>query len=153
SFLSNAGILAVVAFLLCFQGSSAPAAEEQVAVTSSASSGGETTVGTFTSSQGSSTAATTSTSSGGAATTPSGAGIFSPSPIRLSLRQTPRPIRTTISISADTSLSNRRQRRSTPSARLQRSGRWRKRYLAATPRPTSTAIPRPFSGVPLQLAA
>src|SRR5499427_6103199 len=72
SFLSNAGILVVVAFLVCFQGSSAPAAEEQVAATSSASSGGETT-------------ATTSTSSDGAATTPSGAGIFSPSPVRLSI--------------------------------------------------------------------
>src|SRR5215831_13031203 len=85
SFLSNAGILAVVAFLVCFQGSSAPAAEEQVAATSSASSGGETTASISTSSQGSSTVATTSTSSGGAATNPSGVGIFSPSPVRLSI--------------------------------------------------------------------
>src|SRR5262249_46575618 len=61
------------------------AAEEQVAATSSASSGGETTAGTSTSSQGSSTVATTSTSSGGVATTPKGAGIFSSSPVRLSL--------------------------------------------------------------------
>src|SRR6516162_2130691 len=151
SFLSNAGILVVVAFLLCFQGSSAPATEVQV-VTSSASSGGETTAGTFTSSQGSSTAATTSTSSNGAATTPSGPGMFSPSLIRLSLRQTPRPIRTTISISTDTSFSNTRQHSGSPSVRLQRSFRWRKRYLAATPRPTPTAASPLFSGVPLQLA-
>src|SRR5215468_2937738 len=98
SFLSNAGVLVVVAFLVCFRGSSAPAAEEQVAATSSASSGGETTASTSTSNQGSSIAATTSTSSqgsstaasistssGGAATTPSGTGIFSPLPVRLSI--------------------------------------------------------------------
>ena len=98
SFLSNTEILAVVAFLVCFQGSSAPAAEEQVAATSSASSGGETTASTSTSNQGSSIAATTSTSSqgsstaasistssGGAATNPSGTGIFSPLPVRLSI--------------------------------------------------------------------
>src|SRR5262249_26447542 len=98
SFLSNAGILVVVAFLVSFQGSSAPAAEEQVAATSSASSGGEMTASTSTSSQSSSTAASTSTSSqssstlaststssGGAVTTPSGAGIFSPLPVRLSI--------------------------------------------------------------------
>src|SRR5215471_8206148 len=85
SFLSNTGILAVVAFLVCFQGSSALAAEQQVAATSSASSGGEMTASTSTSSEGSSTAATTSAPSGGAVTTPSGAGIFSPSPVRLSI--------------------------------------------------------------------